>query len=34
MGYNQKEMAEGDRTKTSFDIKEGCWEYKRLPFGL
>lgn len=33
MGYNQEEMAEGDRVKTAFGTK-GHWEYKRLPFGL
>jgi len=34
MGYHQIEVAEQDHTKTAFSMKEGHWEYKRLPFGL
>ena len=34
MGYHHIEMVEEDRAKTAFSMKEGQWEYKRLPFGL
>jgi hypothetical protein len=33
IGYNQIEMAEGDRAKTDFGTEKAI-EYKRLPFGL
>jgi hypothetical protein len=34
IGYHQIEMAEEDRAKTAFSMKDGHWEYKRLPVGL
>ena len=34
MGYHQIEVAEQDRAVTAFSMKEGHWEYRRLPFGL
>jgi hypothetical protein len=33
-GYNQIELAFGERPKTAFNTKRGHWEYRRLLFGL
>ncbi|GJZ25565.1 reverse transcriptase domain-containing protein [Tanacetum coccineum] len=33
-GYHQIPMAEGDKEKTAFFIREGVFCYRRLPFGL
>ena len=33
-GYWQINLRQGDRHKTAFVCHEGCYEYKRMPFGL
>ena len=34
MGYHQIELEDGKGPKTAFRMKQGHWEYRRLPFGL
>jgi hypothetical protein len=34
MGYHHIELEEGEGPKTVFSMKQGHWEYNRLPFGL
>jgi len=33
-GYHQIELAPGEGRKTALSMKQGHWEYRRLPFGL
>ena len=33
-GYWQMPVAEGDRATTAFICHEGCFEFRRMPFGL